>query len=62
MSRTRSLVKSQTLAVDSLVEKGQIPCLLRELESYPDGPDIPDSERGLSARQAFPCSKADGGM
>jgi hypothetical protein len=35
------------LNVDSQVEESQIPCLLRELESDPDGPDISDSERGF---------------
>ena len=40
-------VTGTQFAVDGQVEKRQITCLLCELESDPDGPDISDSERGF---------------
>lgn len=36
----------QGLTDDCRVEEGQVPCLIRKLEPYTDGPDISDPERG----------------
>lgn len=42
-----SQVAGSQLAVDGQVEQRQIPRFLRDLEPYPDGPDIFKSERGF---------------